>query len=265
MFAILSVFFSWENPVWWCIPVSERLLYTHEFSEADNTILCTFLLLPSIWWSRLHFHFTRSFAEPVSGSSEWGGGLSSNQSRRLTTWSCTFCYCLCSSGWECIFTSQDHLLNQFLVLLNEEEVLHPTKKRRFTFDLADPFSGSSEWEGSVYQRSKFIKWSYTFCFCNRCISWDGIFGAQDHLVWTSSWFFWMRRGGLLPTKEEDSQNDLVHSAVGIDAMVESAFLMHQIICWTNFWNSSWGNISWNPRFKGMYVSILCIPCRLYTI
>ncbi len=41
-------------------------------------------------------------------------------------------------------TSQDHLLNQFLVLLNEEEVLLPTKKRRFTFDLADPFSGSSE-------------------------------------------------------------------------------------------------------------------------
>ncbi len=139
------------------------------------------LLSPSIWWSRLHFHFTRSFAEPVSGSSEWGG-LSSNQSRRLTAWSCMFCYCLCCSGWECIFTSQDHLLNWFLVLLNEEEVLLPTKKRRFTFDLADPFSGSSEWEGSVYQRSKFIKWSYTFCFCNRCISWDGIFGAQDHLV-----------------------------------------------------------------------------------
>jgi hypothetical protein len=43
-------------------------------------------------------------------------------------------------------------------------------------------SGSSEWEGSVYQRSKFIEWSYTFCFCNQCISWDGIFGAQDHLV-----------------------------------------------------------------------------------
>jgi hypothetical protein len=40
----------------------------------------------------------------------------------------------------------------------------------------------------------------------------------------------MRRWGLLPTKEEDSQHDLVHSAVGIDAMVESAFLMHQIIC-----------------------------------
>ncbi len=41
-------------------------------------------------------------------------------------------------------TSQDHLPNQFLVLLDEEEVLLPTKKRRFTFDLADPFSGSSE-------------------------------------------------------------------------------------------------------------------------